>query len=180
MVYDKIIEGKYVNLISATVDDAEFTRNIRMSPEFSQFFPSFNNTIEQQIEWIKKQREKEGDYFFVVWDKNENRIGTISIYNINGEQGESGRLVIKGNSFQSIEAQLLLFDFSFDVLHLSFVKSYTLANNERAFNYSMQFGGVFGKTITRDDGLVMRELTFYQRDVDIATKKIKSIMYRKN
>lgn len=63
MYFDGVIEGRFVELKSVTVDDAEFTRNIRLDPDFAEFFPPLNNTIEQQKQWIENHKTKKGDYF---------------------------------------------------------------------------------------------------------------------
>lgn len=152
MIYEKTIEGKYVNLKSASIDDAEFTRQIRQDPMFSKFIPQIKNSIEQQKNWIIQQRKKEGDYFFVVWDKESNRLGTISIYDVKDNHAEAGRLVMLGNAFQNIEAQFLSFRFAFDVLGLDYLISYIYEDNERALRFSEQFGGIItGKRKSRSN-----------------------------
>ena len=118
MATTKPIIGKYVDLVPCTEDDADFTREIRKDPEFVKYLPLIDNTIEQQKSWIRSQREKEGDYFFVVWNKKQERIGTISIFDVFGNPPKAGRLALKGNAFENIEAQYLSFDFAFNMLKL--------------------------------------------------------------
>ena len=107
MFYEEILEGRYVDLISATVKDVEFTWNIRRDPNFAIFFPKFDNTLEQQKAWICSQRNEPGDYFFVIWDKEGNRIGVIGLYNIKKDECEAGRIAVRGNAFQSIVIYLV-------------------------------------------------------------------------
>lgn len=178
MVYDGVLEGRYVDLKSVTVEDAEFTLGIRMDPELTKYLPRINNTLEQQIMWIKQQRRKPGDYFFVVWDKNGNRIGTNSIYNINGEEGESGRLAIRGNSFQSIEAQLLMSDFSYNVIGLENVVSYVQDGNDKALRYGAVFGGVVLEKSVDENGVILLKHSCTKTAFANARKKLERMLYR--
>ncbi len=177
MVYDGVIEGRYVDLRSATEEDAEFTLAIRNDPEFSKYLPRLSNTLEQQIAWISKQRKKPNDYFFVVWDKEGKRIGTISIYDIDGDQAEAGRLTMRGNAFQSIEAQLLSFHFAFNELGLKIITSYIYADNARAIRFNKQFGGVFHDPEEKD-GRMECKTTNSKEDFDVCEKKLSALIYR--
>lgn len=179
MICDKVIEGRYVDLKSCTEDDAEFTLAIRKDPKFTKFLPEINNTIEQQKAWIRYQRQKDGDYFFVVWDKQGNRIGTISIYNVNGDHAESGRLVIKGKiPFQAIEAQILVYRFAYDELGLSYVDGYIFSDNLRAIQYSKSFGDIhFAPTIS-EEGVEIIKIRNCKDNFKKVDKKFSSILYR--
>lgn len=177
MVYDGVIEGRYVDLRSATVEDAEFTLAVRQDPGNNKYLPRVNNTLEQQIAWISKQREKQGDYFFVVWDKEGNRIGTIGIYDIDGDHAEAGRLIMRGNAFQSIEAQLLSFHFGFNELGLKNIISYIYADNTRALRFTQQFGGVLHEPEERN-GHMESKATNSKEDFDVCEKKLSELIYR--
>lgn len=179
MVYDGILEGRYVDLRSCSEDDAEFTRDIRKDPKFVKFLPEIDNTVEQQKLWIRSQRLKKGDYFFVVWDKDGNRIGTISIYNVNGEHAESGRLAIRGtNPFQALEAQILSFRFAFGFLGLECVDGYIFADNERAISFNKQFGGRQFPSTLDDSGREIIRIENWKEDFEIVDKRLSSILYR--
>lgn len=175
----KKIEGRYINLLPATVEDAVFTRNIRMDSRFSKYFPKMENTVEDQINWIKKQREKTGDYFFVVWDKKGNRIGTIGLYDYDGETCEAGRLAIDGNAFQSIEAQILSFEYAFNILCVKRTISYIFEDNERALRFSKSFGGTFEKDYVHSNPSrrMLKKTTTKEQFCD-ASKKLKRMIYR--
>ena len=44
MVYEGILEGRFVNLRPVTKEDAEFILEIRNNPEISKFLPSLKAT----------------------------------------------------------------------------------------------------------------------------------------
>lgn len=178
MIYNEKISGRYVELCPALETDSEFTLAIRKDPEFSKFFPEFDSTVEKQREWIKKQQEKDDDYFFVVWDKEGKRIGTISIYNIRENTAEAGRLAIHGNAFQCIEAQLLAFKFAFEYLNLQSVTSYIFIDNERALRFSQQFGGVSSGTLKDENGQIYHIVVNEKDSFKICEKKLSVMLYR--
>lgn len=177
MVFDGAIEGRYVKLISATADDAEFTLNLRQDPELNQYLPRINNTIEQQVQWIAHQREKMDDYFFVIWDMNGNRIGTIGIYDIEGNHAEAGRLIVRGNALQSIEAQMLSFEFGFVHLNLDIIYSYIYADNVRALRFNQQFGGEIEPPLLHV-GKLECKTTNRKEIFFICQEKFKKLLYR--
>lgn len=178
MIYEDTIIGRYVDLRSANEEDAEFTLDIRQDPNYIKFIPRINNTLEEQREWIRNQRKKVGDYFFVVFDKKGNRIGTISIYNIDGDTAEAGRLVMNGNMFQNFEAQLLSFRFGFNQLELNEIISFIYIYNERALRFTKQFGGILHEPYVNKSGQLECKVTNSKEDFNICEKKLSSFLYR--
>lgn len=179
MVYEGKLEGRYVDLRPCTEEDAEFTRAIRKDPEFVKYLPAIDNTVEEQKVWIRSQRQKKGDYFFVVWDKEGNRIGTISIYDVEGKHAESGRLAIKGNNpFQALEAQILSFRFAYGVLGLECIDGYIFADNDRAIRFNKQFGGRHYPPEKDENGRMIIRIENWREDFEKVDKKLSSIMYR--
>ena len=178
MVYEGILEGKYVDLKACTEDDAEFTLALRTDPVLGKFFPPVKNTVEQQRAWIKHQREKEGDYFFVVYNKGGERIGTIGVYNIIGDEGEGGRIIIKGDDpFSTFEASLLLLRFEFNVLNLAAVRGFIYAENKRAIRFNKIVSGkLFPPEKNENDELIIRAETT-KDDFLLIDKKVSSIIY---
>ncbi len=181
MIYEKNLTGRYVELRSADLDDAEFTLNIRRDPEFKNFFPNFTGTPETQKAWLKYQREKPGDYFFVIWDlKTNTRAGTISVYDIQGDECEGGRVAVRSkNPFHAVEAQLLADEFAFKILGLKKVHAHVFADNKRALNFSKLFENTFEPAEYDQD--LKREIIHAYRtpqDFERAYKKISAMLYR--
>lgn len=152
MVYNGVLEGKYVNLRSVEEKDAEFTLSLRQDPILTKYLPKLDITLEQQINWIKKQREKEGDYYFVIENKEGKSIGVIGVYDVKGNSAETGRIAVIGSSFESIEAQMLSFDFAFDILKLDTTFNYVMADNIHALRFSQLFGSKSSQPYVDEDG----------------------------
>lgn len=179
MILERALEGRYVSLRSATIEDADFTRSIRCDPEMARCFPRFENTLEQQEEWIRCQRNKQGDYFFVIWDKQGKRIGTFGVYNICEKGCESGRVIVKGNALQSIETQMLSFIFAFETLKVDWIVAYIYADNSRALRFSSLFGGDFEEAdIYSSDKRLMVKYKTQREQFYMAIENIEKMIYR--
>lgn len=151
MAYVNDIEGKYVTLKSVTIEDAEFTLKIRQDQKYVKFIPRLNITVLQQENWISKQRETDGDYFFVVWAKNGEPIGTIGVYETDSEIPKGGRLILAGDAFENSEAQYLLFKFAFEILNLKSISGFIYSENKRAIRFNKQFGVLIEKPILDEE-----------------------------
>lgn len=178
MVYEGILEGKYVNLRSVDVADAEFTLSLRQDPNLTKYLPKLDITIDQQINWIKNQREKEGDYYFVIENKQGKSIGVIGVYDVTENSAETGRIAVIGSSFESIEAQLLSFDFAYDILKLDYTVNFVMAENVHALRFSQMFGSVSSEPYKDSEGNVRIDGKITKESYLAAKKKIVKMIYR--
>lgn len=153
MVYDSIIEGIGVNLRSVTEEDAEFTYNLRQDKERTKYVHAVKGTIEDQRNWIKRQREKEGDYFFIVEDKEGYPLGTVGYYDLEGVNGEMGRMVINGTYAQNCDAMLQIRKFAFEIIGADFVRCTAVDGNKPVVAQLKRLGGIpTGSYIDDQDG----------------------------
>lgn len=145
MVYNEIIQGKTVRLRSIEEKDAEATYKMRTDPEKAQFVHAVSGTVEDQREFIRKQRLKPDDYLFVVEDLQGRPIGMKGVYNLNRGKNEveTGRFMGFGSQVQNIEALLLGFDFAFNILLVDRVLMSALDNNSVMLGIQKRFGVEF-------------------------------------
>ena len=178
MVYNKIIEGKYVNLRSVEEKDAAFTLSLRQDPQLTKYLPKLEITLEQQINWIKKQRTTEGDYYFVIENKEGKSIGVIGVYDVTEKCAETGRIAVVGSSFESIDAQLLSFDFAFDILKLEYTVNYVMADNVHALRFSQMFGSESSDPYTDEKGNVRIDGKITKDSYQKSRIKLARMLYR--
>ena len=69
MIWEQSIEGRYVTLQSVREEDAAVVLDIRQDPKLTKYLPRLDITIAEQQDWIREQREREGDYYFLSWSK---------------------------------------------------------------------------------------------------------------
>ena len=150
MVYEKAIKGTCIRLRAVQIDDAEFVIDIRNNKSKNQYIHETSTDVNKQIAWISSQREREGDYYFIATNSG-NRIGLISIYNIdlNNKEAELGRWVSIGSPIENVEMAMLMFEFAFDKLGLESVFMMTMTDNSKVRHFWKSFGatidGVYNK-----------------------------------
>lgn len=173
MYIDYKLEGKYVNLRSVTEDDAEFILRVRNDPQISKYLPPLKVTVEQQRQWIIKQREDNDSYYFILETPDCIPIGTLSIYDIVDGHGEGGRSCSIGEPFANIEASLLLNDFTFNTLGLSYATIWVYAGNKSVLALNEAFGYEWTSEKIDPDGQPYKEGILYK---DIYLKKRERIL----
>ena len=177
-IVNKVIQGQYVDLKSVDVSDAEFTRSIRQDPEFVKYLPQINNTLEDQIQWINNQRSKEGDYFWVFWDKNGKRFGTLGVYDVNTDEPKGRSLAAKGNALQNIEAVYLVYRYVLNELKACAIYGWVYEENQRAIRFNKLMGGIIGEP-EELEGRIIRKVVFKNPEFLEAESKIRKMLYRK-
>ena len=140
MIYNKTIEGKYVDLNYVTVEDAAIVLELRQDPELTKYLPRLDITEEEQKEWISKQQLRDGDYYFSIVRKNGEKIGLIRVYDIKDGEGETGSFLSRGTIIETREAKLLFDEFLFITLGLKKIRNTCRKDNESILNFSESFG----------------------------------------
>ena len=131
MIYEGELKGRFVKLRSITLDDAQFSFDIRADEKNRETVGVVASSLEDQIKFIEWQMKQPNDYYFVVLNRKDEKIGLIGVYDICGETGEMGREVNYGSCVEVIEAQVLLQDFAMDVLGLKKLSFVIYANNPK-------------------------------------------------
>lgn len=140
MFIDYKLEGKYVNLRSVTEEDAEFILDIRNNPRISKYLPPLNVTVEQQRQWINKQRSDKDSYYFILETQSGDPIGTLGVYDIVDNHAECGRSCCIGEPFTAVEASVLLTDFIFNILKLAYTTIWVYEGNKTVIALNQSYG----------------------------------------
>lgn len=164
MIYDKEIQGRFVNLKSITLDDAdiEFSYQIRKEVKNCKTVGQLAASLEEQRKFIQWQIKEPGDYYFVVKNKKGERIGLIGVYDIHDGTGEVGREVNDGSSVEAMEAKVLLDEFCRSILHLEKITYVIYLHNKKNIKSHSQRGIEMKKTVIRN-GI---ECAYYEREAD--------------
>ena len=131
MVYEGVIKGRFVELKSITLDDVQFSFDIRSAPENRETVGVVAKSVEDQKKYIEWQMKEPDDYYFVIYNRKGEKIGLIGLYDIQGDTAEMGREVCSGNCVEVIESEILVEDFAMDVLGLKTLHSVIYANNAK-------------------------------------------------
>ena len=140
MYIDYKLEGKYVMLRSVEESDAEFILSVRNDPRISKYLPPLNVTLEQQRQWISKQRADNDSYYFLMETPLGEALGSISVYDIVDETAETGRFCSFGDPASNIETCILLNDFCFDIIGIKTIHIWVYENNKPVISLNQSFG----------------------------------------
>lgn len=144
MIYDEAIHGKYVTMRSVMPSDAAVTLSMRLNKEKTKYLHPVSNDLEKQTEWIKRQNEREGDYFFLaISNKTNKAVGTYGLDSYIGTVGHTGRLLMYGNALESIESNILVYRFIFEYINLEKIEGEVDSRNRSAIRLDQEFGFVF-------------------------------------
>lgn len=141
------------NANPSDADDVQFCMSIRNNPDNHKFFHQ-NMHITEEMQTAFMAREK---YFYIIID-NEKRVGTISLYNINGDTGVLGRFFVVPEQRFSVVATLsevLIVTKGFEDLGLNTLLCDIVQNNMTIINMHDNFGF---KTYEEKDGIVYMRL----------------------
>jgi RimJ/RimL family protein N-acetyltransferase len=149
-----ILRGKDIDLVSVTARDAEFTLSLRLDRELTRHISRVDQDLQGQLAWIERylEREQKGEeFYFVIADKSGNRLGTIRLYDFQGDSFCWGSWIIKPGSppHVSIESALCIYEFAFG--KLGFQRSHFDVRKTNA--RVLAFHARFGARIVREDEL---------------------------
>ena len=168
------IHGKYVTLSSATEEDAQFALAMRQDPDMTKYLPRLDISVEQQIAWIKRQREMEGDYFFIARNKEGKRVGVLGLYDFHGDTSGIGRIAMKGGFYANREAFLLTMRFAFKTLGLKKLADWVYAENARAIKFFNFFGAHMQEPqFDRERNIISRQFYYLTDEFDEMEVRVK-------
>jgi len=137
----KSITGKSIILRNARPDDAEFIVKIRTDAKKGRFISSTSSDVEKQREWLESYLKSTDQAYFVITDIEGNSLGTVRLYDQQGDSFCWGSWVIADSapSNTAIESALLVYYYG---LKLGFSKSHfdVRKGNSSVIKFHERFG----------------------------------------
>ncbi|KJV41245.1 GNAT family N-acetyltransferase [Acinetobacter brisouii] len=142
--------AKTIHFRLVNEDDAEFICNLRNTPELNKHISKSTAIVDDQIRWIEnyKKRENEIQEFYFIIERNDNneRIGTIRIYDFRDKIKSFcwGSWILNSNKtrYAAIESALLIYRIAFD--ELGFEQSHfdVRKDNLSVHKFHMKLGAI--------------------------------------
>jgi RimJ/RimL family protein N-acetyltransferase len=155
----KSIQGKCIDLVPLSMKDISNVVQIR-NREKNKYFLSQNYdlTEEGQKKWYESYLDRKNDIYWCIYNKENEFIGTIRIYDIDGENDicDQGSFMIYEEQAEgapyALEAEILSLDFAFDILGIHNVINEDRSDNKVMNNLTRRLGFEYKKkTVIRDD-----------------------------
>lgn len=114
----KPIEGKYVNLREAEIEDAAFILSLRCNEKKSRFLNKTENDLEKQTAYLKRYKTLDNEWYFIIENKKHDPLGTCRMYNVCGTQYTGGSWLMKDGSLpeETLEGAILARRMAFEEL----------------------------------------------------------------
>lgn len=114
----KPLEGKYVNLREAEVEDSEFILSLRTDPKKSRFIHKTDPDLQKQIDYMKRYKTLDDEWYFIIENKQHEALGTSRLYDVQGSQYTGGSWLMKDGSLpeETLEGVLLGRQIAFETL----------------------------------------------------------------
>jgi RimJ/RimL family protein N-acetyltransferase len=124
------------------IEDADFIVSLRTDPERSKHISKTSSQISSQEEFISSYFGSKTDFYFLICDWNQQRLGTVRIYDIQADSFCWGSWIISKDAppNTAIESALLIYDFAFYSLHYSKSHFDVRKENERVVDFHKRFG----------------------------------------
>ncbi|MBK9162182.1 MAG: GNAT family N-acetyltransferase [Nitrosomonadales bacterium] len=138
MRHDISIEGSIFRLRPIADADASLVVELRNNSELNRFLHASSDKVEDQLAWLAKYYQREGDYYFVIERCSDGaREGVIALYDIdpNKSAGEWGRWILKPGSLAAVESAFLIYRVAFDLLGLEGAYCRTVADNSKVVSF---------------------------------------------
>lgn len=152
--------GKSIFFREVVIADAEFIIGLRTDLEKSKHLSVTSNNIDEQRDFISYYLKSQVDYYFIISDWNKQLLGTIRIYDIQGDSFSWGSWILSRGAptNAAIESALLIYDFAFFSLHYHKSHFDVRKENQRVVHFHKRFGALI---VNEDD------INFYfQYDLD--------------
>lgn len=123
--------------------DADFIFRLRTDPLLSQFLSKTDGSVEDQVQWIKKYKEREVqklEFYFITEVENE-RKGLNRLYNFDSNSFEIGSWLFMQDTQSpvAILSDLAARDFGFGDLRFDFCRFEVRKDNKSVLNYHKLF-----------------------------------------
>lgn len=137
----KKVVGSNIVLRDATKEDAAFILELRTDSKKSTHISKTSNDLKQQEAWLEKYGNDNEQVYFIIFNKQDERVGTVRLYDIKNDSFCWGSWILKNGtpSSYAIESALLVYHFA---LSLGFEKAHfdVRKGNQSVWKFHERFG----------------------------------------
>jgi len=161
----KAIIGQNLTFRDAMINDAAFIVELRTNEKKSAHISKISTDVKQQEAWLEKYSKDCEQVYFIILNKERERVGAVRLYDIQGDSFCWGSWILKEGAASSyaIESALLVYHFAlslgFECAHFDVRKG-----NESVWKFHERFGAVKASE-TNDDYLYNISLEAIQQSL---------------
>lgn len=137
----KKVVGSNLIFRDAAKDDAAFILELRTDSKKARHISKTSNDLKKQEAWLEKYRNDNKQVYFIILNKENQRIGTVRLYDNTNDSFCWGSWILKDGapSSYAIESALLVYHFA---LSLGFEKAHfdVRKGNQSVWKFHERFG----------------------------------------
>lgn len=138
MRHNITIRGHAYRLRPVADTDAELIVSLRSDAVLSRFLHTTSPRVEDQLAWLQRYYERNGDYYFVIERQKDSRAeGLIAIYDLDtvSKTAEWGRWILRPDSNAAVESCWLIYGVGFEQLGMTEIFCRTVADNKKVVSF---------------------------------------------
>jgi len=166
LIKPKKVVGNNLVFKDAQKEDAAFIIELRTDSKKAAHLSKTSNDLKQQEVWLEKYGNDSGQVYFIIFNKQDERVGTVRLYDITVDSFCWGSWILKNGtpSSYSIESAILVYHFA---LNLGFEKAHfeVRKSNESVWKFHERFGANKVKE-TSDDFIYNISLQAIKRSLE--------------
>ena len=138
----KKIVGKHLVFRDASPDDASFILMLRTDPQKSKHISFTPPTLDQQVSWLEIYSTKDDQAYFIIENLSGEKLGTVRLYDAQGDDYCWGSWILKGGAPQSVAIESALMVYSYAIDNLGFNQAHfdVRKENEGVWRFHERFG----------------------------------------
>lgn len=126
-----------------TNEDASFILKLRTDIKLCKFLSKVESSLAKQLKWIEAYQERSAkglEYYFIIIDKNGDKVGLVRLYNISRKDFSWGSWILKTGlpSSYAIESAILIYEIGFGFLKLQRSIFEVLKDNEAVISFHLK------------------------------------------
>lgn len=152
------VQGMQIALRNAQVSDAEFILSLRVNPALNTHISAVSGELSDQIAFLERYTARDGEAFFVIEDAESRPLGTIRLYDQQGDSFCWGSWIVRPDAppRTGTKSALLLYMYGFE--HLGFLRSHfdVRQQNERVWQFHEKCGARLVRETEQDRYYVLQ------------------------
>lgn len=149
--HDVVLVGKTIRLREANIEDSEFILKLRTDPNKSKYINRTDNDLNKQVEFMKKYKDIDNEWYFIVESLDGIPIGTHSVHKqpelLEAWKGKNlgiGRWIMSSNAtiVNTIESDYIVKKFAFEKLHINPLPMIVHKDNSSVLKFHQKWGAM--------------------------------------
>ena len=143
------VSGRTLVFRNAEISDAPFILSLRVDREKSRYLSQTSPEISQQVAWLEDYAKKTDQAYFIIETKEGLQLGTVRIYDAEGDSFCWGSWILKDGAPRSAAIESALMVYSYAIDHLGFRDAHHL-NTRKGNAGVIRFHESFGAERVRE------------------------------